>query len=751
MTRFLFVLAFVLGAAVVLWVGLGFLAGQPVALLATLLIALVYGFGFLELLRFRRATDRLRENLTSTPDDDQALGGWLASLPADLRGAVRRRIEGEAVALPGPMLTPYLSGLLVMLGLLGTFIGMTVTLKGAVTALDGGANLQAIQSALAAPIAGLSLAFGTSIAGVAASAMLGLAATLCRRDRTLASRELDGTISRELRPFSLKQQQHDAFQALRAQSDAFPAVVAQLEALTGRLDALGERLAGNLSDNQARFHDHMTEEYRTLANTLGERLQQHLGDSARLAAEGMRPVLEDAMGRLQAQTERTQERLGEVTEQHLAGLGEHWRQGLAEGREAHERQMAVLSERFEHATRQAADAWRDGLAEQNRQQADTAERLARTLEDTAERLRADNQAMIEHGREQQAEQASRHEEQLTRTAESFQASTDQAARQWREGLEQQGQAAAELVTGLDQALARHGDAFQATTGELLDAQRQGQDALRQQAADLLRDAGATLQGHQDAFQGAVQQLLDGQQRGLDQLTARTGEELAALRDQEQARGEAAGQRLAKLEATAARHLTELGTALEAPMSRLIETASETPKAAAEVINELRAEMTRNSERDNALLEERQRLVSELDRLLGAQRQAAEAQREAVESLIVDAGGALRAVSDTFTAQVEQQSAQLESLAGDLTGGAKEVASLGEAFGAAVARFGEANEGLLATLQRVEDALTRSAERSDEQLAYYVEQAREVIDLSLGAQKDVIDALGRVRDSAAGAG
>ncbi|HCE38446.1 MAG TPA: DUF802 domain-containing protein, partial [Alcanivorax sp.] len=115
MTRFLFVLAFVLGAAVVLWVGLGFLAGQPVALLATLLIALVYGFGFLELLRFRRATDRLRENLTSTPDDDQALGGWLASLPADLRGAVRRRIEGEAVALPGPMLTPYLSGLLVML------------------------------------------------------------------------------------------------------------------------------------------------------------------------------------------------------------------------------------------------------------------------------------------------------------------------------------------------------------------------------------------------------------------------------------------------------------------------------------------------------------------------------------------------------------------------------------------------------------------------------------------------------------
>ena len=750
MTRFLFVLAFALGAAAVLWVGLGFLAGQPVALLATLLIALVYGFGFLELLRFRRATDRLRENLASTPSDEQALGGWLASLPAGLRGPVQRRIEGEPAALPGPMLTPYLSGLLVMLGLLGTFIGMTVTLQGAVTALDGGANLQAIQGALAAPIAGLSLAFGTSIAGVSASAMLGLAATLCRRDRTLAGRELDAKINRELRLFSLKQQQRDAFLALRAQSDAFPAVVAQLEALTGRLDALGERLTDNLSNNQESFHTRMSEEYRTLADALGERLQHHLGDSARLTAEGMRPVVEDAMNRLQEQNLRTQERLGEVTERHLAGLGEHWRQGLAEGRQAHEQQLAALSQRFEESTRQAADAWRDGLAEQNRQQAETSERLARSLEDSAERLRADNQAMIEHGRQQQQEQAARVEEQLARATEAFQTSTEKATEQWNGHLEQQGQAAGELVERLDQALGRHGDAFRDTAKELLDGQRQGQDAQQQQAAELLRDVGAALQGHQEAFQHAVDELLNGQRQGLQQLTADTGEQLAALRDQEQARGDAAGQRLAELEATAARHLTELGTALEAPMTRLIETASETPKAAAEVISELRAEMTRNSERDNALLEERQRLVSELDRLLGAQRQAAEAQREAVESLIVDAGGALRTVSDTVTAQVERQTDQLESLAGDLTGGAREMASLGDAFGAAVARFGEANEGLLDTLQRVEGALTRSAERSDEQLAYYVEQAREVIDLSLSAQKDVIDALGRARDSAAGA-
>ena len=171
MTRFLFALVCLLGAATVAWVGIGFLGTNLVALTATLLIALVYGFGFLELRRFRADSAQLARQLDTPPGDGDALERWLAELPAALRGAVRRRVEGESTPLPGPMLTPYLSGLLVMLGLLGTFIGMIVTLQGAVSALEGGNNLAAVQSALAAPIAGLSLAFGTSIAGVAASAI----------------------------------------------------------------------------------------------------------------------------------------------------------------------------------------------------------------------------------------------------------------------------------------------------------------------------------------------------------------------------------------------------------------------------------------------------------------------------------------------------------------------------------------------------------------------------------------------------
>ena len=73
-----------------------------------------------------------------------------------------------------------------------------------------------------------------------------------------------------------------------------------------------------------------------------------------------------------------------------------------------------------------------------------------------------------------------------------------------------------------------------------------------------------------------------------------------------------------------------------------------------------------------------------------------------------------------------------------------MASLGDAFGTAVNLFSESNGKLLDNLKRIETSLEQSAARSDEQLAYYVEQAREVIDLSLSAQKEVIDALAALK-------
>ena len=84
--------------------------------------------------------------------------------------------------------------------MLGTFLGMVVTLRGTGLALESATDLHAIRASLAAPVKGLGFAFGTSIAGVATSAMLGLLSALCRRDRILASQQFDARVATTLRP-----------------------------------------------------------------------------------------------------------------------------------------------------------------------------------------------------------------------------------------------------------------------------------------------------------------------------------------------------------------------------------------------------------------------------------------------------------------------------------------------------------------------------------------------------------------------
>ena len=203
MNRFVIPAAIGAGAVFVGWIALGFVGTSYLALCMTLLIGAVYAMGLREMSSYRSTTHTLRQALTDMGEPLESLSAWLARVPAALQPSVRARIEGERVGLPGPSLTPYLVGLLVMLGMLGTFLGMVMTFKGAVFALEGSADLQAIRAALAAPIKGLGLSFGTSVAGVATSALLGLVSALCRRERLQVTRLPDTHIATVLRPFTL--------------------------------------------------------------------------------------------------------------------------------------------------------------------------------------------------------------------------------------------------------------------------------------------------------------------------------------------------------------------------------------------------------------------------------------------------------------------------------------------------------------------------------------------------------------------
>ena len=103
------------------------------------------------------------------------------------------------------------------------------------------------------------------------------------------------------------------------------------------------------------------------------------------------------------------------------------------------------------------------------------------------------------------------------------------------------------------------------------------------------------------------------------------------------------------------------------------------------------------------------------------------------------------VGSRFAAQVEAEAGKLDAAASQIVAGTVDVASVGDAFAVAVQQFGESNQQLVARLQTVEVALDKSLARSDEQLAYYVAQAREVVDLSMLAQKQILDDLKRLGD------
>jgi ElaB/YqjD/DUF883 family membrane-anchored ribosome-binding protein len=227
---------------------------------------------------------------------------------------------------------------------------------------------------------------------------------------------------------------------------------------------------------------------------------------------------------------------------------------------------------------------------------------------------------------------------------------------------------------------------------------------------------------------------------MDQLASLLRTELGALKDEEAARGDAAVERLGQLQTALTSHLTTLGTALEEPITRLIQTALEAPRAAADVIGQLRQQISGSVARDNELLEERSRIMETLNALLEAINHASREQRSVIDSLVASSAEALNVTASAFSDNVAAEAGKLSDIAAHVTSSAVDVSSLSEAFGFAVHSFNDANEKLIANLQRIEGAMDKSMSRSDEQLAYYVAQAREIIDLSMTSHKEIFEEL-----------
>jgi hypothetical protein len=598
MSRNLGLAAFLLGLCVVAWVGSGYLGSNALALTMTALIGAFYLAGGLELQRFHRATSSLRSALEAMPHAVPNLGGWLGQLPPSLQNPVRLRIEGERIGLPGPAMTPYLVGLLVVLGMLGTFLGMVVTLKGAVMALESTTDLATIRAALAAPVKGLGLAFGTSVAGVAASAMLGLVSALCRRERLDSAQLLDTRIATTLRVYSLAHQRQITLETLQVQGRAMPELLGQMQSMMAQMERHSHQTNERQLASQERFHGDARSVYSELAASVERSLREALTEGARAAGATLQPAVEATMAAIALETATFQQRMADSVQAQLDGV----------------------AGRFDTAVHSVAKVWADSLDQHQR-----------SSEALSARLQADTAA-----------------------------SDEQRLVAWSGSLESMAQ------------------------------------SLRRES------------------QQASEQAL-GQQAQICRTLEQTAHDMHA-----------------QAEVHARNTIAE--------MSRLIEAASDAPRAAAEVVALLRQKLSDSMVRDNDLLDERARIMATLGSLLDTVSRAAAEQRGAIDALVASAASLLERAGTQFGDRVEAGSARIVDAAAQVTGSAIDVASLGEAFGAAVQMFSASSEALTVHLQRIEAALDKSTGRSDEQLAYYVAQAREIIDLSISSQKQIVEDL-----------
>ncbi|WP_323072478.1 DUF802 domain-containing protein [Mycetohabitans endofungorum] len=694
MTRFrLNVVVFLAGLTVVGWIGASYLGSNLLALAVTLLIGAGYLAGALELRRNQQATVMLTRAVAGLSGPPPTLESWLAPLSAGLRSTVRQRLDGQRVALPGPVLTPYLVGLLVLLGMLGTLLGMVTTLRGTGAALQSATDLDAVRASLAVPVSALGFAFGTSIAGVAASAMLGLLSALCRRERIEAAQQLDTAIATTLRAHSSAHQRETTLQVLQRQADALPALVDQLQTMITHIERQTQTLSEQQLAGQQAFLDRVEHAHARLTSSVTQSLTECVADSARAAGTALQPVVQATMAGLARDTASLHDTVAGAVQQ----------------------QLHALSTSLDATTRNVAAVWSDALADH----------------------RQSNDALLEHLRvsaDRFTEAAEQRATSLLQTLSArLEANVATLAQTCQQTLTRQEQAA-------EQRAAHYQHALEAAAATLAQRSMASLDAMEQSQARLRAELQSQDEHRLATWTTTLTSMAATLRHQWDETSTRAAAQQQQICD---TLARTAQQILAQANEQANETIAEIG--------KLVQAASQAPLAAAQVIAELRQQLSDSLERDTAVLQERGQVLETLATLLDAVNHASNEQRSAIDALVATSANLLERVGNRFTDEVRAGTQQLETTAVQLTSSAVEVASLGEAFGAAVQSFGASNDTLVEHLQRIEAALAKSLARSDEQLAYYVAQAREVIDLSMMSQKQIVEELQQLATQQARAG
>ncbi len=300
----------------------------------------------------------------------------VAKASALLRPQLRAVEAGQRPPPPTAQFTPFLLGLLVMLGMLGTFLGLVDTLAGAGKLMANADDADALRRGLSAPISGLTKAFGTSVAGVGASAALGLASVFTRRLQRSAHRLVVDYAAGAMSERTPLGRQLCALETLSEHFSALPRAADGLHAAVDRIEHLGEVLADAQKVGLA-----------TAANTLADTLGARLEAAAAATREGVQDLATTAV-----------EAASDAASTAFSAAISTWAAGQQEALTALRKQLATDRETAVESLGHTTAAVTDGLSTQFAGLHAELERVLGRLETADSERAADTNARLDRWR-----------------------------------------------------------------------------------------------------------------------------------------------------------------------------------------------------------------------------------------------------------------------------------------------------------------------------------------------------------------
>lgn len=782
MTRFAILGFGAIGLAVIARAALFYAGVDPIALGVCLAMAVVMVAGLVEVYRTASRIETLRAELAGF-SKNASVDAMEKATPV-LRALLRARLERVALPVPTPVFAPYLVGLLVMLGLLGTFLGLFETLRGARIALAASADVDALRHGLERPMEGLMRSFGASAAGVSGSAMLGLASVFARRLANDLTLELHACITGPLADAAPTARQLLALEALARQGEALPGAAKALEGVVAEV----QKLAGAW---QTAHRESAAEMQKTLGSAVSDirsSLERAAAASAEASQKAVQPIVAKGIEETVAASTRQIDAVRKAIDADIASRRESEQKAQAAA-EAHRKAVVEASEAHRKSVLDASEAHRkavvDELAKVREAETKALEtHLAKVLEELARVRDAQTGALASHladvvARLDEAEgrRASTTESLLATLGESEKARIESVAK------------------ALESASAAFGDRLDAHV-EKLHAENADRDAalsgrwselgakVASELAEVVSRIETAETGRREAV-AAVASRLDAQAaeqaarfaREIEGLLAKWNEITATFDELSRTSAARDAERAGQLASIATQVQADLGAAAEAVRAQ-VEKSTEQDRAEQERVDALFTRLaTASDEVARAAKEQSEALARFVDAAGSRMQESEEKSDERLSGFLAKVDAAVEAQAlrlaevaelvrsgqkDTATAFAEQLAAHAKVLgdglaettaivreaAGLVHAGGAELSSVAEAFAEATSRQERAAEEWLANLGKVEAAVAEAGEAAAaDVLGQHLAHTHELFDRQLRFQNELYEQLRTMRRGA----